>query len=205
MIVHDITQIIPDDIVNWPGDPPATLTRVCDLARGDPYTLHRLSCSAHIGTHLDAPAHFIAGGGDILSVPLEDLIGEAWVISLAGPGEVLPDQLAYALSGNAPRVLLRPERLGMEVWLGEAAASALIEHNVRLVGTTCPSIDDPRSTDWPAHRLLLGAGCSVLENCRLDDVTPGQYFLVCMPLRWRGAEASPVRAVLLEGSLPIIG
>jgi arylformamidase len=37
-----------------------------------------------------------------------------------------------------------------------------------------------------------------LENLRLDDVPPGDYELIALPLRLMGADASPVRAVLRE-------
>lgn len=199
MIVHDISRIIPDEVTTWPGDPLPMLSQLRGIGAGDAYTLHAMACSAHCGTHLDAPAHFIAGGGDILSARLDDLLGDADVVRVGG-GAVQRSDLAGACPMPLPRVLFMPEEPASDMWLTEDAASFLCERKVRLVGTTCMSIDAPDSLKWPAHKRLLEAGCCILENCKLDGVEPGRYFLVCTPLPWRGAEASPVRAILLDWS-----
>jgi len=49
-----------------------------------------------------------------------------------------------------------------------------------------------------AHRALAEGGVAILENLVLDDVEPGRYTLVALPLRLVEADSSPVRAVLLE-------
>ena len=49
------------------------------------------------------------------------------------------------------------------------------------------------------HRTLLGTGMVILENLDMSKAAPGQYVLVAAPLRMKGMDGSPVRAVLMEG------
>src|SRR5690606_16912651 len=81
-------------------------------------------------------------------------------------------------------------------WLEPAAADLLIAHGIVLLGTDAPSVDPIDSIDLPCHHRLLGAGVPLLENLLLDHVPAGVYRLIALPLRIRGADASPVRAVL---------
>lgn len=52
--------------------------------------------------------------------------------------------------------------------------------------------EDPAET----HRLLLGAGVWILEGIRLRGVEPGEYELLCLPLRIEGADGAPARALI---------
>lgn len=201
MIVHDIGRVIPDEVTLWPGDTAPTLRRLATFSGGSPYALTALSCSCHCGTHIDAPAHFIEGGDDIAGVPIEYLVGPADVVMLSRSGPIAIDELAKAVKRPAERVLFRggPDRYGETFWLEPNAAEWLVSKGVRLVGTTCMSIDAPDSSSFATHKALLGHGCCVLEHLYLERIAPGAYFLVCAPLKWRDAEASPVRPLLIEG------
>ena len=53
-------------------------------------------------------------------------------------------------------------------------------------------------SEMEVHRCLLQADTIILEGLNLEHVEPGEYFLVALPLRISGAEASPVRAILLQ-------
>jgi arylformamidase len=46
------------------------------------------------------------------------------------------------------------------------------------------------------HKILLGAGIWLLEGLNLSAVNPGNYNLICLPLKIMQTEGSPVRAVL---------
>ena len=45
-----------------------------------------ITTSLHVGTHLDAPAHFLSGGKFIGDLPLEFLVGPACVVDLERMG-----------------------------------------------------------------------------------------------------------------------
>lgn len=78
------------------------------------------------------------------------------------------------------------------------AAAILLQGGLLLIGTDRLSVDVSGGGDYSLHRLLLGAGCAIVEGLLLTDVEPGQYGLSALPLRLGDGEASPVRAVLVS-------
>jgi len=69
------------------------------------------------------------------------------------------------------------------------------------VGIDTPSVDLFSARELIAHQALARHGMANLECLVLTDVPPGRYTLLALPLRIRGADASPVRAVLVTGGL----
>jgi arylformamidase len=67
---------------------------------------------------------------------------------------------------------------------------------VVLIGVDAPSLDPQTSKTMDAHKAILAADMRVLEGLVLDDVPPGRYELIALPLKLAGLDASPVRAVL---------
>jgi len=185
--IIDISRPLAEGMAVWPGDPPFERTAVSRLADGDVSEVSRVSMGTHCGTHVDAPAHVLAGGGTVDALPLERLIGAAVVLEAAAVPEASIRQgdivLIKAPPGGAP--------------LDETAAGGLLAAGVRAVGTDAASIEGD-AAELAVHRLLLGAGVPILEALRLDHVACGRYLLVCLPLKLTGAEAAPARAVLLR-------
>ena len=54
----------------------------------------------------------------------------------------------------------------------------------------------PFADGGPTHRALLGAGIWIVEGLDLSAIEPGEYDLVCLPLKIEGADGAPARAVL---------
>lgn len=149
--------------------------------------------SAHLGTHVDAPAHVLRNGACVGELPLDAFVGRARVVELAGRGEIGPDALPKESLGR-PRVLFRSRG---RAFLSPLAAVRLAEKGALLVGTDALSIDPPDAEDLPAHRALLSRGVVLLESLDLSNVKPGDYRLVALPLRFEELDASPVRAILM--------
>lgn len=193
----------------YPGDPPVHLE---SLARpSDPYRLSALQTSLHAGTHLDAPSHFIAGGATIDALPIERFLLPARVITVVAPDGCIGTQAIAAdlhdMRGRALllRTLPRSAELPREsayptdhAWLSIAAAKAIVAAGITLVGIDAPDVDRHGDASFGVHRCLLGAGIVLLEHIDLRRAADGDYQLVALPLRLSGAEASPVRAVLLK-------
>ena len=200
----DITRLIGGDTLVYPGDTGPRLTRTDALDRGDCCNASRLEFSAHIGTHLDAPAHFIAGGAMIAELPLERFhipavvvdTGEAWCIEpghLAGQGIEPGDAVLFkTANGRLPRDGFTNNFVHLTV----AAAERLVELQVGLVGIDYLSVEPDGDPEVPVHKTLLGAGVIIMEDADLRNVEPGRYRLTCFPLRLIDTEASPCRAVL---------
>ena len=172
------------------------------MAEGDAANVASISMSAHTGTHADGPFHLCEEGARIGAAPLDAFLGRARVVDARG--RVLDAAWAREIAAFKPeRLLLRtgaweddetfPTRFAAP---SEDAARVLVEAGVRLLGTDAPSVDPFDSEELPAHRVLCGAGVAILENLRLDDVPPGEWELIALPLRLEEADASPVRAVL---------
>lgn len=178
----------------YPGDPAPTLEFVRSLADGGDDNLSRFSACSHNGTHLDAPLHFMKGGGDVCSVRLEAVYGPCIVARASG---VLTESQMAALLDQARD----PERLLLSggAQLSTEAALYAANSGIRLIGTECSSIA-PESDPTGPHRALLSAGTVILENLDLKNAAPGEYILCALPLKIQGAEASMVRAVLLDDS-----
>lgn len=202
--IWDISQVLRPGLPVWPGDTPFALERVWDIARGAPVNVARATMSTHAGTHGDAPLHYAPGAADSAACTLEPYLGECLVVDARhAAGRVEPGDLPPL--GGARRVLLRTfDRFPHDRWVSDftAIAPATIAHlaaaGVVLIGTDAPSLDPENSQEMAAHQAVLAADMRILEGLVLDDVPPGPYELIALPLPIAGGDASPVRAVLRE-------
>lgn len=188
MKIYDISR----DLIEappYPGDEPPRLRAVHRMTDGESYNLSRLETSMHAGTHVDAPLHFISNGKDIVSMPLEQFIGECVVLTV--PKTPL-DAMYFMKRPFAPRILLHGEGQ-----LTESAIGYLYNQGCRLIGTNKQSIGS-YSDELSVHVSLLGYGVAVLENLDLDAVPDGRYTLYAAPLKISGAEGAPCRAILVS-------
>ena len=209
MPIYDISLTITPTLPVWPGDPPVRLTQPAHLERGDICTITRLDISAHTGTHLDAPAHFIPGGVGVETLDLDVLIGPALVVDARGRGLLTAEALeALAIPPGVQRLLLRTDNSA--IWQrGEAAfvedfvaidssgAAWLVERGVRLVGIDYLSVA-PFDDGVPTHQILLGAGVIPVEGLDLSAIEAGEYQFACLPIKIGGADGAPCRAVLIR-------
>ncbi len=177
----------------------------------------KLVLGSHVGTHADAPLHFIPKGKGIDQVPLDVLVGPARVVNFT-PCQPLHEidvpQLKEKLDGKVPaRLILRTdwsEYFGhmpfytQYPFLSENAAKWLVENGVRLIAMDTPSPDNPahsRGTpkDSPNHKVLLGAGVVLVEYvCNLKALTSSDVELVVLPLKLKDCDGSPVRCIAIE-------
>jgi len=201
MEIIDISVPIRPGMPTYPGDPTVTLERVKALADGDGVNLSRVDLGAHTGTHVDAPLHFIDGAEATETLPLDALVGPARVLDLTAAKQL--DAAAFEGVELAERVLLKTSN--SELWargtfaedalqLDGGAAQVLVDGGVRLVGIDYLSIGD-----HDAHRVLLGAGVVPVEGLDLRGVEPGDYDLICAPLKLVGSDGAPARVLLRRG------
>ncbi len=205
MKLYDVTLPVSPGLPVWPGDPPVKLERVRRMEDGAKNNLSHLACSVHMGTHVDAPLHFIADGTDVVSLPLDALIGPARVIEIPDTDEITIGTLARLDLSRVERLLFktRNSHLSRDVFHRDFAAVALdaaqwlVQHGVRLVGVDYLSVER-FGGDGSVHRTLLGAGVIVVEGLDLRDVPPGDYTLCCLPMKLVGSEGAPARVILSE-------
>ncbi len=200
----DITLPFSGQLSIWPGDPPVAISS----SREPLPRLMHLSFGNHTGTHVDAPAHFVADGATVDRLPLETLIGPAWIVHLPDLAEITAAALAGAgIPPGTTRLLIRtdnseraltPDFDPTYVALTGDAAEWLLAHAVRLVGLDAPSLDLFDSTEFPAHNVLLAAGVIFVELLALGSVAAGAYELICLPLPLLDGDGAPARAVLVR-------
>ena len=180
-------------MVTYPGDPPVRLERVSSIADGAAANLSRLDFGVHSGTHVDAPLHFVDRAAGAEALPLDVLVGPCVVVDgldvTAVPAGV--ERVLFKTANS--RLWERDEFSDDFVKLDGAAARTLVEAGVRLVGIDYLSIGDEE-----AHHTLLEAGVVAVEGLDLREVEPGEYRLVCAPLKLVGSDGAPARVLLLR-------
>lgn len=202
----DISVPIREGMHEWPGDRPLRIESVADVDKGDAYSLARATMTWHVGTHMDAPGHFVRGGARIDAFPPDAGVGRARVIAIRHPREVTARELARHRIRHGERLLLKTRNSG-KAWrspsftrefvaIAPDAARFLAERRVRLVAIDYLSVDPFEQVSMPAHQALLGAGVWVVEGVNLERVSPGRYDLICLPLRIHGGDGSPCRVLL---------
>ena len=200
----DITPAIDTATPVWPGDTPVGIERVWKMEAGSPVNVARVTLSPHTGAHTDAPLHYDEQGAAIGAVPLDAYLGRCRVIHCIGASPVVtPEHVAASLAGVPPRVLLRTyERAPLAAWDSAFCAVApetidlLASHGVKLIGIDTPSLDPQISKTMDAHHRIRAHRMAILEGVVLDAVSPGDYELIALPLKFATLDASPVRAVL---------
>jgi arylformamidase len=202
-MIYDISPLVSEALAVWPGDTPLSREVLLDLARGDSVTLSSLRATVHLGAHADAPSHYEWGGPDIASRRLELYLGPCEVMRVRPPRGGVVTRAMLPRDPEAPRLLLDTGTAPDPARFREDFAALdpeLIDHlhgiGVVLVGTDAPSVDPFSSRDLPAHRRFLAHDMAILEGLALAGVPEGAYELIALPLRLRGFDASPVRAVL---------
>jgi arylformamidase len=203
-ILWDLSPPVDASAPVFPGDTPFSMRWTATLAPGCPVNVSAVTLSPHVGSHADAPLHYDAAGAAVAELDLEPYLGRCRVIHALGARPLVHWQhLAHAAAELPPRVLVRTyEHAPIDRFDSHMAAfapdtlEALADRGVRLVGLDTASLDPADSKDLPSHQVARRRDLRVLENLVLDAVPEGDYELIALPLRWRGVDASPVRAVL---------
>ena len=203
MSLIDISQKVTPSSSVFPGDTAFTLRKVASLAEGASCDVGTIQTTLHIGTHADAPNHFVPGADGIGEVPLERYFGPARVVERIGDGSITVEDVTSWKLMKGMRYLVRTRKaVDPNEWPAEfahldpAAAQTLADAGVALFGIDTPSVDHQASQTLDAHKALLAGHVAILENLDLTGVARGPYELMAFPLRIPGADASPVRAVL---------
>lgn len=199
MTVYDITRPLSADAVLYPGD---VRPQFHEIDNGQ-YRVTEMTLGTHTGTHIDAPSHYLRDGMTVDAIPPDVLVGPARVVDCSdAEGLIGPECLAGRLAGTRT-LLVKTWFSGRQEFdpeypsLSPEAAKVIAEAGITCLGTDTPSVE-AFNGDGSVHRLLLGSGMAVLELLDLAAVPEGEYTMAALPLRIRGADGSPVRAILWD-------
>jgi len=204
--IYDLSLPISAAMVTWPGDPPVRVEPRLRIARGQPANVSELCLGLHTGTHVDPPYHLDDHGMKVDELPLEVLIGRAWVCSLESRLDIEVSDLQGAVPQGTVRLLLKTansalwHREGQEftsdfATLTVEAARWIVKQGIQLLGVDYLSLERPGSAGHPVHHALLGAGVIVVEGLDLSSLQNGWYNLYCLPLKVADGDGAPARAV----------
>lgn len=207
--IIDITVPIIPGLLTWPGDPPISIEPTSRIADGAICNMSRISFGSHAGTHVDPPLHFIDKAQSVDELPLDALIGPAWVAHFPDKQAVGSADLEAAGIPQVERLILKtdnskfwPPNDGVFredfVYLAPDGAEWVVKRGIRLVGTDFLSIQQYKAPTNATHLALLGNGVVVVEGLDLTQVEPGAYELICLPLKVAGGDGAPMRAVLVR-------
>lgn len=207
--IIDISLNVNEDTVVMPKNPEFNKEKLASI-RDEGYELYKICMSNHIGTHIDAPAHFIQDGALINQLSLNVLMGRALVIEILDENKISIDELKKVNLKDNIRVLFKTRNSKLInankltkdfVYVDKEAASYLVEKGIKLIGLDYFSIDRIEDEDKPAHIELAGNNVVVIEGINLLNVEPGEYDLTALPIKIN-ADGAPARVVLRRLNSP---
>lgn len=209
-MIYDVSLTISGDMPVWPGDPRVEVGLAASMDQGDMVNVTRLALSAHTGTHVDAPHHFLNDRRTVDNLALDILTGPCYVTQLPDDVDEISAEVLERVPVGANTTRLLFGTRNSKWWsAGEQqfqtnyvsvtpdGAQWLVAHGIMLVGVDYLSVaayEDPQ----PAHITLLSAGVIILEGLNLSKVPRGFYDLYCLPLKILGADGAPARTILIS-------
>lgn len=203
--LYDISPALTPEIAVFPGDTPLTREVLMEMKRGDNITLSTLHSTVHVGAHADGPNHYGRDGRAIDEQPLDRYLGPCQVVRVVdcprggrfgarhlGGAEITQQRVLFATGSYPDSNHFNQDFCAVDPEFVDFLAA----RGVITVGVDTPSVDTADSKNLPAHRRIFEHDIAILEGLRLDDVPPGEYELIALPLNLVGFDASPVRAVL---------
>ena len=212
MKLIDLSHTIVPDMPQWPSDKQALKIPRHSLHGPDSHMSSSLEFGCHVGTHIDAPLHFLEGAPGIDQLPLDRFVGQGVVIR-AGDGDTaaaLGPEVCRGVDLAAADFVLfdtgwdrhwGTERYYREwSYLSPDLAELLAGSGLKGVGLDTPSLDPISGQE--AHDICAPAGLINLENlANLGSLPTRDFTLLALPLKLEDTEASPVRAMAMVPGL----
>lgn len=226
LTVVDLTHPLAEGIPLYPGGTPLTIERKAELER-DGYFMNSITVGEHTGTHIDAPAHFIADGVSVDLIPAGHLVGPGAVVDVRAQcgrdhnyevtvrdikeweaangrianGSILLIRTGWGERWANPKKYLNADEGGVLHFPGvsvELATYLAKYRDVSGVGIDTLSIDHGPSTDFRAHKVLHADGIYHIENvANLSRLPATGATIVVAPLPIRGGSGAPCRVLAL--------
>lgn len=202
MKIYDISVGLYNGMPTFPGDPAPDIKRILSMPV-DPANVSLMCMGTHTGTHVDPPIHFVETGYTVDMIPVDHLYGRAEVVDMTRVEKAVTGDDLRGVKSDIVLLKTRNSELWNYgefrkdfVYLDESGARWAADH-LKTVGIDYLSIGS-FDNGAPVHRMLLGAGVTVIEGLDLRGIKPGKYTLACLPLKINGGDGSPARAFLVE-------
>ena len=196
----DFTTTISDGMAYWPDNAPVHIKKTLSIAGGDAANVTEMSLSVHTGTHVDAPLHFLKDGPDVTQLDLTTLMGPALLVEIRDAQFVTRAEIEHLPLTHGSRVLFKTRNSRQE-WATQPFNPDFVRVRadaaewLRDQGVVCVGVDYLSVGPADTHHILLEAGISVIEGLALQHAEPGEYELLCLPLKIAGADGAPARVI----------
>jgi len=206
--IIDISVPMHEGMPIYEGNPPFTARWAMSIEHGDNVNLTEMDEGVHSGTHIDAPYHFIEGGRKIDELPLTLFFLNVHVVECTQ--QVISSGLIQSVEMKwGEGIIFKTSNSSLYdrpftrnfVYVDEEGARALVQKGAAVVGIDYLSIEQFGSPTSPAHHTLLSREIPIIEGLCLAGVEEGKYTLAVFPIRLRGREAAPARAVLFQPAI----
>lgn len=224
--VLDLTHTLSPAFPIWPNNEPITITNKSTFAKNGFYS-NRWEVGEHHGTHLDAPAHCSPNGATVEKVDPASLVAPAVVIDIRERAKKdtdaavsVDDLTAWEKAhGRMPQGCAVCLNSGWDAKAGDAkaflgtdkanalhfpgfskTATEFLLNERQVVGLLVDtlSIDTGAATDFPVHKLWLGAGRWAVECvANLAKVPPSGASVFVGTPKVQGASGGPTRVLAL--------
>ena len=210
--IIDLTYPLSAQTVMFPGFPQPQIEPFYTIEKEGANVSH-INFVSHVGTHIDAPRHMLAGMRTVDELSLERLIGEAVVLDISGrenPSLIsLADLQRYEHAIHPGDIILvitgiykaygTPAYNDNYPALACDAAEWLVKKEIAAYATDATSIEVPGSSGNPAHKIMLGSDIPIIENlCNLEQLSHPRVRFICLPLKVKGGDGGPCRVVAIE-------
>ena len=202
----DISLTIHPEMPYWPDNPAVSIEPSQCLAHGDVCNVSKMTLGTHTGTHVDGINHFIKGGVGVDKMPLDAGIGKARVIEIKDPKQITVAEIEPHNIQEGERILFKTRNSDRAlksdsfaedfVHISTEAANYLAEKKVRTVGVDYLSVGGYQGNVVEVHHALLGSGIWAVEGLDLSQVEPGEYELICLPIKLKDGDGGLARAIL---------
>ncbi len=206
--ILDLSHVITPGMAQWPGDDQPLAIHLRSEHGDGTHMSSALELGCHVGTHIDAPLHFLAGQPGLDALPIEDFCGRGRLVRLpagTAAGPLGPEILAGNDDSDTDFIIIAtgwerywgtPRYYREWPYLSGELAAELARRGLKGIGLDTPSLDDPRGRI--AHDICAAAGMINIENLAgLARLPERPFTFLALPLKLAATEASPVRAVAL--------
>jgi kynurenine formamidase len=222
--IVDLSYPLNKNSAFWPGEnyKPFELHTIATLEQNGVLS-KAFASPEHLGTHIDAPNHFAKDQISVDQIKPESLFAPGVVIDVVGPVSLDPDfrlsidhikawETQHGRIPDGAIVMLHTGwdrhwgdtlryqnkdahgEMHFPAFSAEAAKFLIEERKVRGIGLDTMSMDCGLSKDFPAHKVVNGAGRYGLENvANLDKLPPRGFYLFVAPMKIETGSGGPTR------------
>ncbi len=202
----DVSVPVHNSMHFWHGDPPPYVTMHAGTAKGDVCNVSVIYCSFHTGTHMDSPLHFLPGQKTMDDLPFDAVIGPARVVEIKDKESIKPAELKKLKLKKGERILFKTPNSTVSwkkptfdkdfVYISKEGAQFLVDAGIQTVGIDYLSVGGFYKDGVETHHILLGAEVWIIEGLDLSKVKPGNYDLICLPVKFAKGDGAPARCLI---------